>query len=152
MARTSDVMNRRQLIVGLGLTAFAGHLLKGTASAADAPLKLRTLYNKDRSFSDLAHSLEGTRVSVGGYMAPPLKADSQFFVLTKIPMAVCPFCETEAEWPRDILAIYTKRIVDVVAFNSKIVTRGVLELGTFKDPETGFVSRARLVDAVYERN
>lgn len=152
MARTSDVMNRRQLIVGLGLTAFAGNLLPDTASAADAPLKLRTLYNKDRSFSNLAHSLEGTRVSVGGYMAPPLKADSQFFVLTKIPMAVCPFCETEAEWPRDILAIYTKRIVDVVAFNSKIVTRGVLELGTFKDPETGFVSRARLVDAVYERS
>ncbi|NKX64950.1 hypothetical protein HEP89_12585 [Labrenzia sp. 5N] len=145
-------MNRRQLIVGLGLAPFAGNLLPNTACAADAPLKLRTLYNKDRSFSDLAHSLEGTRVSVGGYMAPPLKADSQFFVLTKIPMAVCPFCETEAEWPRDILAIYTKRIVDVVAFNSKIVTRGVLELGTFKDPETGFVSRARLVDAVYERS
>ncbi|WP_208997647.1 hypothetical protein [Roseibium algicola] len=152
MARTRDVMNRRQLIAGLGLAPFAGNLLPDTACAADAPLKLRTLYNKDRSFSDLAHSLEGSRVSVGGYMAPPLKADSQFFVLTKIPMAVCPFCETEAEWPRDILAIYTKRIVDVVAFNSKIVTRGVLELGTFKDPETGFVSRARLVDAVYERS
>lgn len=152
MARTRDVMNRRQLIVGLGLAPFAGNLLPDTACAADAPLKLRTLYNKDRSFSDLAHSLEGTRVSVGGYMAPPLKADSKFFVLTKIPMAVCPFCETETEWPRDILAIYTKRIVDVVAFNSKIVTRGVLELGTFKDPETGFVSRARLVDAVYERS
>ncbi|WP_208993461.1 hypothetical protein [Labrenzia sp. CP4] len=152
MARTRDVMNRRQLIVGLGLAPFAGNLLPDTACAADAALKLRTLYNKDRSFSDLAHSLEGSRVSVGGYMAPPLKADSQFFVLTKIPMAVCPFCETEAEWPRDILAIYTKRIVDVVAFNSKIVTRGVLELGTFKDPETGFVSRARLVDAVYERS
>lgn len=152
MARTRDVMNRRQLIAGLGLAPFAGILLPNTSCAADAPLKLRTLYNKDRSFSDLAHSLEGTRVSVGGYMAPPLRADSQFFVLTKIPMAVCPFCETEAEWPRDILAIYTKRIVDVVAFNSKIVTRGVLELGTFKDPETGFVSRARLVDAVYERS
>lgn len=144
-------MNRRQLIVGLGLAPFAGHLLTDAAGAADAPLKLRTLYNKDRSFSDLAHSLKGSRVSVGGYMAPPLKADSQFFVLTRIPMAVCPFCETEAEWPRDILAIYTKRNVDVVAFNSKIVTRGVLELGPYKDPETGFLSRARLIDAVYER-
>lgn len=144
-------MDRRQLVFGLGLAPLGG-LLPTPAEASDAPLKLRTLYNKDRSFSDLANSLAGTRITVDGYMAPPLKADSRFFVLTKIPMAVCPFCESEAEWPRDILAIYTKRTVDVVPFNSKIVTRGVLELGTFKDPETGFVSRARLVDAVFERS
>lgn len=145
-------MDRRQLVIGLGLAPLAGLLVPAAAGASDAPLKLRTLYNKDRSFSDLANSLAGNRITVDGYMAPPLKADSSFFVLTKIPMAVCPFCESEAEWPRDILAIYTKRTVDVVPFNSKIVTRGILELGTFKDPETGFVSRARLVDAVFERS
>jgi len=144
-------MDRRQLVFGLGLAPLARLLLPLPAVASGKPLKLRTLYNKDRSFSDLAKSLEGSRISVDGYMAPPLKADSQFFVLTKIPMAVCPFCESEAEWPRDILAIYTKRTFEVVAFNRKIVTSGVLELGTFKDPETGFVSRVRLVDAVYER-
>lgn len=144
-------MDRRQLVFGLGLAPVAGFLLPRGAAASDKPLKLRTLYNKDRSFSDLARSLEGERISVDGYMAPPLKADSRFFVLTKIPMAVCPFCETEAEWPRDILAIYTKRTVEVEAFNRKIVTSGVLELGTFKDPDTGFVSRVRLIDAVYRR-
>ncbi|MBN9671793.1 hypothetical protein [Roseibium aggregatum] len=144
-------MDRRQLVFGLGLAPLAGLALPGSANASDKPLKLRTLYNKDRSFSDVAAKLEGSRITVDGYMAPPLKADSRFFVLTKIPMAVCPFCETEAEWPRDILAIYTKRTVDVVPFNSKILTRGILELGTYKDPDTGFVSRARLVDSVYER-
>ncbi|POF28520.1 hypothetical protein [Roseibium marinum] len=144
-------MDRRQLVAGLGLAPLARLLFPLPAAASDKPLKLRTLYNKDRSFSDLAKSLEGSRISVDGYMAPPLKADSRFFVLTKIPMSVCPFCETEAEWPRDILAIYTKRTVEVVAFNRKIVTSGVLELGTFKDPDTGFVSRVRLVDAVHER-
>jgi len=144
-------MDRRQLVLGLGFAPIAGILLPIPAAASDKPLKLRTLYNKDRSFSDLARSLEGTRIFVDGYMAPPLKADSRFFVLTKIPMSVCPFCETEAEWPRDILAIYTKRTVEVEAYNRRIVTSGVLELGTFKDPETGFVSRVRLVDAVYER-
>lgn len=144
-------MDRRQLVFGLGLAPLARLLLPVPAAASGKPLKLRTLYNKDRSFSDLAKSLEGIRISVDGYMAPPLKADGQFFVLTKIPMAVCPFCESEAEWPRDILAIYTKRTFEVEAFNRKIVTSGILELGTHKDPETGFVSLVRLVDAVYER-
>ena len=80
---------------------------------------------------------------------PPLKAESKFFVLTKMPMAVCPFCETEAEWPNDILAVYTKRIVDVIPFNKKITVSGVLELGGYRDPETGFLSMVRLSDANY---
>ena len=39
---------------------------------------------------ELATALEGKRIRVEGYMAPPLKAESTFFVLTKRPMAVCP--------------------------------------------------------------
>ena len=83
-------------------------------------------------------------------MAPPLKVEINFFVLTKQPLSVCPFCETEADWPDDILAVYTKRIVRVLPFNLKIEVRGVLELGTAKDAETGFVSRVRLTDAKYD--
>jgi hypothetical protein len=64
-------------------------------------------------------------------------------------MSVCPFCETEAEWPDDILAVYTKRIIDVVPFNVDLTTTGTLELGAYKDPETGFLSMVRLVDASY---
>lgn len=119
------------------------------ARAQEKPLKLRELYNKDGSFSDRALGLEGDRISVQGFMAPPLKADSQFFVLTKMPMAICPFCETEAEWPDNILAVYTKRVINVVPFNVGIVTRGVLELGSYKDAETGFLSLVRLSDATY---
>ncbi|MGB0659996.1 MAG: hypothetical protein ACPGNV_07425 [Mangrovicoccus sp.] len=133
----------------LSLSA-ASALAPGFALAADqGPLRLRELYNRDRSFSDLAKSLEGARVNVMGFMAPPLKADSNFFVLTKMPMSVCPFCETEAEWPDDILAVYTKRRLQVIPYTVKIETTGILELGAYKDEETGFVSRVRLVDAVY---
>lgn len=126
-------------------------ILPGQGRAASDPIKLRDLYNKDRSFSDLALSLEGRRIRVEGYMAPPLKADSTFFVLTKIPMAVCPFCESEAEWPDDIMAVYTKRVVDVVPFNVGIVTSGTLDLGAHTDAETGFLSMIRLDDATYDR-
>ena len=113
---------------------------------------MRDLYNKDLSFSDYAVEREGQRIAVTGFMAPPLKAEASFFVLTKRPMAVCPFCETSADWPDDILAIYTKRTLEIVPFNVRIRTVGTLQLGTFRDPDTGFLSRVRLVDAAFERD
>lgn len=124
--------------------------MPGIASGQTAPLKIRELYAKGRDFSTLAEQLQGDRITLSGFMAPPLKADSQFFVLTKRPMAVCPFCETEAEWPDDIIAIYTKRRVKVIPFNVGITARGVLELGGFQDPDTGFYSMLRLTDATYD--
>jgi len=112
---------------------------------------LRDLYDGESGFSDLAKSLEGGRFEVAGFMAPPLKANTNFFVLTTAPMAICPFCEDETDWPEDILAVYSKRQVEVIPFSVAIKVRGVLELGTFTDRDTGFVSRVRLADATYER-
>lgn len=140
-------MDRRSFLAGATSVA----LFSVSARGADGPIRLRELYNKDLTFSDLAREREGERIEVRGFMAPPLKAESDFFVLTKRPMAVCPFCETSADWPDDIVAIYTKRTVSVVPFNVRILTRGTLELGDFRDPETGFLSRVRITDATYER-
>lgn len=138
------MIDRRAFLAGLALAPFA-------ARAEDAPLRMRDLYEKDLTFSALARELGDTRVRVAGFMAPPLKAESRFFVLTKRPMSVCPFCETEADWPPDILAIYTKRVIEAVPFNVAIETTGVLRLGGHTDSETGFVSRVRLEDASYAR-
>jgi hypothetical protein len=136
----------------LSLVLAAPFLIRASdAQAESTRYKIRELYNKDRSFSDLANGSVGQRISMEGFMAPPLKANSNFFVLTKLPMSVCPFCESEAEWPRDILAVYTKRVVDVIPFNIKIETRGVFEIGPYTDPDTGFVSMARLMDSSFER-
>ncbi|WP_116134109.1 hypothetical protein [Tropicimonas sp. IMCC34043] len=131
------------------LATAASSALASTARGSDGVIKLRDLYVKGGAFSDLARSLEGQRITVDGFMAPPLKADLNFFVLTKMPMATCPFCESETDWPQDIVAVYTKRVVDVEPFNVRIDTRGVLELGAYKDPETGFVSLLRLTDATF---
>lgn len=139
----------RRSFLRLGLAAPV--VLAGPALAQDRVLKIRDLYEKSGQMSDLAQSRVGERVTFEGFMAPPLKAESSFFVLTKMPMSVCPFCETEAEWPDDILAVYTKRVVDVLPFNVKIEVRGMLDLGSYKDPETGFVSLVRLNDASYAR-
>lgn len=118
---------------------------------AEDPIRLRDLYNKDLSFSDLALAKQGQRLPVRGYMAPPLKANSVFFVLTNRPMAVCPFCEPGMPWPDDILAIYARRVVEVEPFNVPILVEGRLELGDDIDPEFGFYSKVRLRDAVFSR-
>ncbi|WP_068088822.1 hypothetical protein [Polycladidibacter stylochi] len=112
-------------------------------------VRLRDLYNKDMSFTPYANKMNGQAVAIEGFMAPPLKADAMFFVLTTRPMSVCPFCETEAEWPDDILVVYTKRPIEVVSFNVPIVVEGLLEIGSFEDYETGFLSRVRLRGASY---
>ena len=139
-------MHRRSLILSAAALLAARPAL---AQDVDGSLRMRDLYDKDLSFSALAETLAGERVEVEGFMAPPLDADADWFVLTKRPMAVCPFCETEADWPRDILAVHTKRTLQPVSFNRRIEVSGVLSLGSEKDPRTGFVSRVRLMDATY---
>ncbi len=140
-------MHRRPVLLALCAVTAA----PWRAVAQDGPIRLRDLYNHDLSFSDLALAHEGKRLSIAGFMAPPLKADSQFYVLTKMPMAVCPFCEPGQAWPDDILAVYERRIVTVFPFNVPIVTRGILELGDHVDPDLGFYSRVRIVEAVTDR-
>lgn len=145
----SHLISRRLFIAAGAALSWPRIGFSGTEGTG--PILMRDLYNKDLSFSDLARGLEGQRIDVTGFMAPPLKAEMRFFVLTKRPMATCPFCETSADWPDDILAIYTKRVVDVVPFNVPLIVTGVLNLGTVTDEETGFVSRVRLTDARYDR-
>ena len=141
-------MHRRTLLTSL----VAGLALPQSLRAADAgAIRMRDLYNKDLSFSDIALAHEGQEVTVSGFMAPPLKAESDFFVLTKRPMAVCPFCEPGTTWPRDILAIYARRVVDPIPFNVPILVTGLLELGDHTDPELGFYSRVRIVRATFRR-
>lgn len=84
-----------------------------------------------------------------GYMAPPLKPEVSFFVLTRIPLAVCPFCDTEASWPDDLVAVEVGKLTTPTAFNYLISVVGRLETGGKTDATTGFVSRVRLVDAVF---
>lgn len=144
-------MHRRTLLTAPLALPFLAPALRAAPGDSAEPVRVRALYTKDRGFSDLARQLEGTRVSVRGFMAPPLKAQSRFFVLTGRPMAVCPFCESDVDWIEDILPIETKRVVDPVYYTVPIVSRGVLDLGAFTDPDTGFVGQMRLTDAGFER-
>ena len=136
--------NRREAIA-TGLAA-----IWALPALADEPyVKVRDLWAERGEFSDLARNLNGKLISVRGYMAPPLKPEVDFFVLTKIPMAFCPFCDNSVSWPDDLMLVKMSGAITVVQFNTLIVSRGILDLGAETDPATGFVSRVRLIDAGY---
>ncbi|MDR0762747.1 MAG: hypothetical protein LBF13_06835 [Campylobacteraceae bacterium] len=102
------------------------------------------------SFSQKVKSLSNKKVVIDGFMAPPLKVGANFFVLTKAPMALCPFCSSDTDWSEDILVVYLKKRQIFVQHNAIIQVKGVLEYGSWTDNESGFVSLLRLRDAVFE--
>lgn len=98
-------------------------------------------------FTPKLTALAGKQVTVVGSMAPPLKAMGNFLVLTKDPVSLCPFCQSDADWPADILVVYLKTNQTFVQKNRPMAVTGRLEIGSYTDPTTGFVSLVRLVDA-----
>lgn len=93
--------------------------------------------------SDKLLSLDGQQVVIEGYMAPPLKAELDWFVLTRIQLAYCPFCSTAADWPDDIALVY---LADSTIRPTERPMRlyGTLEVGPSIDPETGMLSLVRI--------
>ena len=101
-------------------------------------------------FSDTLNSLNGSEVTMTGFMAPPLKPSINFFVLTETPMAVCPFCSTDADWPYNMVVIYVNGSVDALPYDQEVTVTGTLDLGSYMDGDTGFVSQVRLLEATVE--
>lgn len=97
--------------------------------------------------SDTLKSANGTTVTMQGYMAPPLKPSINFFVLTQEPMAVCPFCSTDADWPSNIVVVYLENPVTALPYDQTITVTGTLSVGSYVDSETGFVSLVRINNA-----
>lgn len=145
-------VNRRVFVASV--TALAAYLAGGAtravhAAAKPAKLKFKEVWAAGMEFSEKTKRLNKKPVVMRGFMAPPLKPDAAFFVLTKIPMAVCPFCESEADWPDDIILVRLKGRQEFVQYNVPIETTGILEIGTDVDEESGFVSRLRIVGAKF---
>ena len=151
MARLSPCpeFSRRGLLRALPL-ALAAASLPGESFAAER-VKIRDLWGGGGQFSPLAEKMAGAMIELQGYMAPPLKPEIDFFVLTRIPMAFCPYCDTEAAWPDDLILVFIDHAISPVPFNDLIRVSGRLEIGTKTDAATGFVSRARLLGAAFER-
>ena len=130
-----------------------------TEAEQSGPLELNfeNMYDSSSSsrglrFSDLFLSGDGKTVQLSGYMAPPLKPVFHFFVLSKNPMSICPFCSSDADWPEDIVVVYVEDGAKSVANDTRLTVTGRLELGSYTDEETGFVSQARIYAEKIEYN
>lgn len=95
--------------------------------------------------SDKLRRLTGERVRMRGFMAPPLKPTLSFFVLTAVPLSICPFCSSDADWPADIVVVKLREPVVALPFDRPIEVEGTLEVGSEIDADTGFVSLVRIV-------
>jgi hypothetical protein len=144
------MITRRQTLVGM---AAAGIVSPFGQALANNPTRLffYQLYSEGTKLSDLALQLDGKEVEIVGFMAPPLKAESPFFVLTNKPMETCPFCDEIAVWPDNIIYVTSDRPLQTVPFDRQIRVAGMLDLGPQTDPATGFVSLVRLKHAVVSR-
>src|ERR1700693_6004417 len=94
----------------------------------------------DDQYTEKARQLAGKVVAMHGYMAPPLKPEIDFFVLTSLPTAICPFCDAAASWAEDIVLVKLSRPVRALAYDRLLNVSGSLEIGIETDAATGFVS------------
>ncbi len=128
--------------------AAAAAVMTGAAVAEAEDISFDELYSdwtaEGLVLSDKTQSLEGQTVTMTGYMAPPLTPTIHFFVLTEVPMSVCPFCSSDADWPDNIIVVKLSEPVTALPYDSPISVTGTLEIGGEVDEETGFVSQLRI--------
>lgn len=140
----------RKFLASLFLSITMSIALEANAASLDFSDMYSGASSEGLVFSDTLNSLNGSEVTMTGFMAPPLKPSINFFVLTETPMAVCPFCSTDADWPYNMVVVYVNGSVDALPYDQEVTITGTLDLGSYMDGDTGFVSQVRLLDATVE--
>lgn len=145
------MINRRAF--GAGLMTLPLLTAASPAFAATTRVRMGQLYDYDNNmaYSDHALNLSGTEVEIQGFMAPHLKVDSEWFVLSNQPVETCPFCESEDAWIDTIIFVVMREKQPAIDPGTLIWTRGILDIGPAVDEATGFVSRVRLLEADFYR-
>ena len=140
----------RKFLASLFLSITMSIALEANAASLDFSDMYSGASSEGLVFSDTLNSLNGSEVTMTGFMAPPLKPSINFFVLTETPMAVCPFCSTDADWPYNMVVVNVNGSVDALPYDQEVTGTGTLDLGSYMDGDTGFVSQVRLLDATVE--
>ena len=140
----------RRFLASLFLSITMSIALEANAASLDFSDMYSGASSEGLVFSDTLNSLNGSEVTMTGFMAPPLNPSINFFVLTETPMAVCPFCSTDADWPYNMVVVYVNGSVDALPYDQEVTVTGTLDLGSYMDGDTGFVSQVRLLEATVE--
>ena len=80
------IFHKRSMAI-IGFLCLLNICILSVPIAADEPgsILFKEMYGKGMKFSEKLTDLDGKPVIIKGFMAPPLKPDSTFFVLTKMP-------------------------------------------------------------------
>ena len=140
----------RRFLASLFLSITMSIALEANAASLDFSDMYSGASSEGLVFSDTLNSLNGSEVTMTGFMAPPLNPSINFFVLTETPMAVCPFCSTDADWPYNMVVVYVNGSVDALPYDQEVTVTGTLDLGSYMDGDTGFGSQVRLLEATEE--
>ena len=97
-----------------------------------------------------AKQLAGNPVRIRGYMAPPDLEQGDFFVLTRAPAFICPFCDPGTNWPDDVVLALLDHDSHFVDPTQLIEVVGELEFGAKLDIRTGATRLVRLHDVRWQ--
>lgn len=108
---------------------------------------------KAASSYDYLKSLDGTRVTISGYMATSSPVDGSFLFLMNLPYQSCPFCVPNTSQLSNTMEVYPKD-GDSFAYTTQAINIvGTLEVADSEDaPFTdlyGYEFNYKIVDATY---
>ena len=102
---------------------------------------------------DYLKTLDGTQVSISGYMATSSPVDGSFMFLMNLPYQSCPFCVPNTSQLSNTMEVYSKKNEPFAFTNQAIQVVGTLEVAESEDkPFTdmyGYEFNYKIVDATY---
>lgn len=102
---------------------------------------------------DYLKTLDGTQVSISGYMATSSPVDGSFMFLMNLPYQSCPFCVPNTSQLSNTIEVYSKKNEPFVFTNQAIQVVGTLEVAESEDkPFTdmyGYEFSFKIMDATY---
>ncbi|MGN1307299.1 MAG: hypothetical protein ACI4V3_06490 [Faecousia sp.] len=139
------------LLLALLLTSFAGCKEDGENGSNDGGIT--KLSFKAASGYDYLKSLDGTRVTISGYMATSSPVDGSFLFLMNLPYQSCPFCVPNTSQLSNTMEVYPKD-GDSFAYTTQAINIvGTLEVADSEvEPFTdmyGYEFNYKIVDATY---
>ena len=108
---------------------------------------------KAASGYDYLKTLDGTRVTISGYMATSSPVDGSFMFLMNLPYQNCPFCVPNTSQLSNTMEVYSRKNEPFAYTNQAIKVVGTLKVADSKDkPFTdmyGYEFNYKIVDAEY---
>ena len=122
----------------------------GFEKAADGSTKLS--FKSAASYEDLK-ALDGTEVTINGYMATSSPADGSFLFLMNLPYQSCPFCKPNTSQLSNTMEVYPKDNKSFDYTTQAISVKGTLEVAESEDEcftdQYGYEFNFKIVDADY---